>query len=233
MKICVYTDVHSNLEALENLRKTDDYKSADLRIFLGDIVAVCPYPNECIKTLLESGDIWLMGNHDCYYAFGLPKEENPYFQGDKRKHQRYVKKTVKKEYKKVFMSLPKTFRLQFGDKRLLFVHYPWETDRLVMDDPDVFNGQTLNELFAGFDENYIIFGHEHKSVYCKTNKATYIGVNALGVSHPGRYVMIDVDKNHFSFEEKKIDYDLAGLRKKMLEIDYPWAKEYTTYIREV
>ena len=96
MKICVYSDVHSNLYALESLMQTDDYKSADLRIFLGDIVAVCPFPNECIENVLKSGDIWLMGNHDCYYAFGLPKEEFPYFQGERRKHQHYVKRIVKK-----------------------------------------------------------------------------------------------------------------------------------------
>lgn len=232
MKICVYSDVHSNLEALENLRKTEDYKSADLRIFLGDIVAVCPYPNECIQTVLSSGDVWLMGNHDCYYAFGLPKEEYPYFKGDRRKHQRYIKRTVKKEYEKVFMSLQKSFRLKVGKKTLYFAHYAWETERLVCDDPEQFSAEVLDEMFKDVHADYIIFGHEHFSLYFKTEKTTYICVNALGVRHPGRYVMIDVDEKNFSYEEKCIDYDLERLRREMLEANYPCAEEYTRYILE-
>lgn len=232
MKICVYSDIHSNLEAYENLKKTEDYKSADLRIFLGDIVAVCPFPNECIKMLIDSGDIWLMGNHDCYYAFGLPKEELPYFKGDKKKHQRYVKRTVRKEYEKVFMSLPKSYRVQVGNQRLFFTHFPWETPTLVVDEPDEFTSQALDMMFSDVYADYIIFGHEHTSIYAQSPRATYIGVDALGVKHPGKYVMIDVDEDNFSFEIKTIDYDLKKLRAQMLERNYPWAEEYTRYIKE-
>lgn len=232
MKICVYSDVHSNLEALQNLRETADYKSADLRIFLGDIVAVCPYPNECIKTILDSGDVWLMGNHDCYYAFGLPQEELPYFMGDKKKHQRHIKRTIKKEYERVFMSLPKSYRLKVGKKTLYFVHFPWENQRLVCDQPEEYNAEVLDNLFKDVDADYIFFGHEHKSLCLKTDRATYICVNALGVRHPGRYIMVDVDKNHFSYEEKQIDYDLDRLKKEILKADYPWAEEYTRYFIE-
>ncbi len=91
----------------------------------------------------------------------------------------------------------------------------------------------MDELFAEYNENYIIYGHEHIPLYCKTDKATYLGIGSLGVVHPGRYVMIDVDEDHFSFEEKKLDFDLVGLRKKMIEMNYPWADEYTRYIKEI
>lgn len=232
MKICVYSDVHSNIEAYENLRKTEDYKSADLRIFLGDIVAVCPYPNECIETLLKSGDVWLMGNHDCYVGFGLPREEYPYFPGGKRDHQSYLRKIIKKEYIRYMMSLPKYYRITVGGKRLFFAHYSWETERLVYDDPEEFTPEFLDEIFAGVEADYIIFGHEHKSFTIKSKRATYICVDAVGVKHPGNYLMIVVDDKNFSFEKKKIDFDLVGLRKEMLRLNYPWAEPYTRYILE-
>ena len=232
MKICVYSDVHSNLYALESLMQTDDYKSADLRIFLGDIVAVCPFPNECIENVLKSGDIWLMGNHDCYYAFGLPKEEFPYFQGERRKHQHYVKRIVKKEYEKVFMSLPKSCRLKIDGKTFYFVHFPWETQRLVMDEPEIRSAEVFDELFKSIKADYIFFGHEHISQLYKSDKATYVGVNALGVRHPAHYLMIEVNENGVSFEDKTVDYDVKRLRKDILKANYPWAKEYTAYILE-
>lgn len=54
----VYSDVHGNKYALEQLQATHDYKIADLRIFLGDAFAMCPYPNECLKAIFESGDVY-------------------------------------------------------------------------------------------------------------------------------------------------------------------------------
>ena len=75
MKIIVYSDVHGNKYALEELTKTDDYKTADKRIFLGDSVSFCAYPNECIEILKKSNDEILMGNHDVYCAFGIDEEE--------------------------------------------------------------------------------------------------------------------------------------------------------------
>ncbi len=74
MKILVYTDVHANKYALEELYKTEDYKHANLRVFLGDAIMMCPYPNECLKNIWDSGDVFILGNHDSYCAFGLPVE---------------------------------------------------------------------------------------------------------------------------------------------------------------
>ena len=233
MKICVYTDVHSNIEALENLMKTEDYKTADLRVFLGDAVAVCPYPNECIETILKSGDVWLMGNHDCYFAYGLPVEEYPYFQGDKKVHQDYMRDLVKKENLKVLKNLPREFKFEQHGIRFHFAHFPWESETLVVNEPDLYNGDSLDRLFADVDADYIFFGHEHKSILVKTEKSTYVCVDSLGVKHLGNYVMIEIGEDgSVTFERKKIDFDLKKLKEEMLKRDYPWAVEYTRYIVE-
>ena len=87
MKILLYSDVHGNKDVLERLYASPDYKTSDLRVFLGDAVMLGPYPNECLEMLFSSGDVFLMGNHDSYCAYGLPVEEYPYFKGDKIAHQ--------------------------------------------------------------------------------------------------------------------------------------------------
>ena len=43
MKICVFTDIHGNLDAFKLLMQTEDFKSADLKICLGDAVVMGPY----------------------------------------------------------------------------------------------------------------------------------------------------------------------------------------------
>lgn len=90
MKILVYSDVHGNKYALEELQETQDYKNADLRVFLDDAVAMFPYPNECLEKIWQSGDVFLLGNHDSYCAYGLPEEEYAYFKADKKEHQSYM-----------------------------------------------------------------------------------------------------------------------------------------------
>ena len=84
MRILVYSDVHGNKYALEELQKTQDYENADLRVFLGDAVAMCAYPNECLEKIWQCGDVFLLGNHDSYCAYGLPEEEYAYFKADKK-----------------------------------------------------------------------------------------------------------------------------------------------------
>ena len=48
MKILVFSDVHGNLNALNALIETKDFKTADKIIFLGDVVFGASRPNECI-----------------------------------------------------------------------------------------------------------------------------------------------------------------------------------------
>ena len=74
MKACVFTDIHANLDALNKLISTNDFKNSDVKICLGDAVVMGPFPNECCKALLDNNCIWLMGNHDSYIANGLPEE---------------------------------------------------------------------------------------------------------------------------------------------------------------
>ena len=45
MKICVFSDIHGNYDSLRLLLDSEDFKNADIRICLGDIVVMGPYPN--------------------------------------------------------------------------------------------------------------------------------------------------------------------------------------------
>ena len=163
MKIVAYSDLHGNKYALEELQKTKDYKNADLRIFLGDAVAMCPYSNECLKGIWGNGDIFLLGNHDGYCAYGLPKEEEN-FKLDKIAHQDYIRNKTQLEYREKLKSMPKDYYLNCNDKKFYFTHYGWRSDSLAKIDPDEPDAPTVKtaEIFKDIDADYIIFGHNHK-----------------------------------------------------------------------
>ncbi len=65
MKYLVFSDIHSNLEALEKLLATKKAKSVDAFIFLGDLVGYGPNPNEVIDLFRELKPAhFIRGNHD-------------------------------------------------------------------------------------------------------------------------------------------------------------------------
>ena len=230
MKICVYADVHGNIYALNSLMKNKDYKNSDMRVFLGDAVAMCPYPNECMEKIFNSGDIWLMGNHDGYMAFGLPNEECPFFKGDKKAHIDYMRNLAKPEFIEKLRTLPKNYETVIFGKKLFFTHYIWESENIIADNiyyADV-NYLHLNELFKNINADYIFYGHEHyPSLY--TGEKTFIDVGTLGMQYPGNYVMVEIDETNVKIEHKQITYDVKKLQDEIIKADYPRAKYFSSW----
>ena len=62
MRLAVLSDIHSNLAALEAVRR--DLPAVDEVWVLGDIVGYGPQPNEVIAALQEMGARSVLGNHD-------------------------------------------------------------------------------------------------------------------------------------------------------------------------
>lgn len=224
-KIIVYTDVHGNIDAFKALRETDDYKSANLRVLLGDTVSMCPYPNECLETIFKSGDVFLMGNHEIYIAFGV---REPEFQANELAHYDYMSNLVKPELKEKIRKLKYELNIEVDDKKLLFMHYPWETKELVCDIPNKHDLQNIAKLFSNYDFDYVFYGHEHSPSYFKDSKH-YICVGSLGMKRQANYVLITIT-NDISIEQKFLKYDVKKVQDEMINADYPDAKFIASWL---
>ncbi|MDD3582324.1 MAG: metallophosphoesterase family protein [Desulfobacca sp.] len=65
MKIALISDIHANLEALEQVLRAIDQEGVDLIVNLGDLVGYNANPNECLELIRGRGDILsVVGNHD-------------------------------------------------------------------------------------------------------------------------------------------------------------------------
>ena len=71
MKILIFSDIHSNLEALNAVITREKYDKA---VFLGDIVDYGPNPAEVMDIVLDEADYVVQGNHD--YAAGTGEDCN-------------------------------------------------------------------------------------------------------------------------------------------------------------
>lgn len=64
MLYAIFSDIHSNLEALSAALEEASKRSADEIICLGDVVGYGADPSECLKKIRESAEEIVMGNHD-------------------------------------------------------------------------------------------------------------------------------------------------------------------------
>lgn len=73
MRLAIFSDVHGNLEALENFLEALKDERVDRLVCLGDTIGYGPNPNECLEMIKSiSKIIVLMGNHE--WAALNPKE---------------------------------------------------------------------------------------------------------------------------------------------------------------
>ena len=72
MRVAVISDVHSNLHALEVVRREIEREQPDAVWNLGDSVGYGPRPNECCAALERLATFSLVGNHDLAAIGRLP-----------------------------------------------------------------------------------------------------------------------------------------------------------------
>jgi predicted phosphodiesterase len=70
VKIGIYSDIHSNVEALEAVLDVLDKEHVERTLCLGDLVGYGPDPNLCVEEVMRHADEILAGNHD-HAAIGL------------------------------------------------------------------------------------------------------------------------------------------------------------------
>lgn len=64
MKIAVISDIHSNITALEAVKKDIELQGVDQIHCLGDTLGYGPYPLECLNLVLQMCGTVLKGNHE-------------------------------------------------------------------------------------------------------------------------------------------------------------------------
>ena len=231
MKIVVFSDIHGNLSSLNALCETDDFKTADKVVFLGDVVIGCSQINECIEQLQKMGCECLLGNNDYYVCYKIPDEEIDVFSEKKIKQIKNNQKIISEKNKEFIKSWKKDLKIIINKATLYFTHYPWESfgDNInIIDVPKHKSFQTRCEMFQNVDANYIFFGHEHLSNYFTDGSKNFYCVGTLGLEDPGSYLLITYKDNKVIIVEKHInsnlDYEKKLMNKDSFNYIFRWEK---------
>ncbi len=232
MKIAIISDIHSNLEALENVLKDIEMEGVDHIFCLGDIVGYGPNPNECIEMVLSSVEKAVMGNHD-YAAADLCSARNF---NDYAKEAIYWTRDV---LKKKNVERVKEFPFIIIKDEITLVHSsPHEPHKFyyLFSESDVING------FGALKSRLCFVGHTHTPVAFvmeEDRKITALSASNLTINEKYRYIInvgsvgqprdgdnrscygiFDTSENRFYL--RRVEYPIKIVQNKMRYENLPY-----------
>ena len=224
MKVAVMTDVHGNLPALEAALEIIKSEECDCIYHTGDAVGIGPFPLECLEMLLENKVRMLMGNHEEYYAFGVPVPKPPYMSKGELEHQLWVSSVLGESYKELVAAFPYKLTECFHNHTVVFSHYPQRSGKCgFLEVEESLDKVLLDRMFTEDTADLVFYGHNHFSLDV-TGRARYVNPGPLGCSADtavARFVIVDF--HYYSYELKHfcIPYNAEGLFEAFEERQVP------------
>lgn len=180
MKYLIFSDVHSNLEALQALEAFARRQKIDAYLFLGDLVGYNASPNECTQFLQSLSPLFMVrGNHDKAVAGHDPLQSfNPIAAAAII----WTRDTITTQNKLFLMSLKKG--PQEVNRDITICHgAPYDEDYYIFGPFDAV------ESFYHFSTKFCFFGHTHlPRIYIKRDNMV-------------EEILVEKDKLHLKIEE--------------------------------
>lgn len=209
MRLLIYSDVHGNLPAFEQMIK--DAGDCDSYICLGDLVNYGPWSNECVDLALSLPQaVAIMGNHEEAYL-------NGFYPGENNLVQSFFNQTFPLFQRQ---DLIKNFLPDFIAGDFLCTH-------------TIQNSYVYPDTQVQLDRNYII-GHSHHQFRYENNGSLLFNAGSVGQNRKyinvANYLIYETDSNDISMKHTIFDINLVVEKMKFLNypencIDYYLKKE--------
>lgn len=208
MKVLIFSDIHSNLEAMQQVVEKERFDKA---IFLGDIVDYGPNPAETLDLVLKESDFIVQGNHDFAVATGEDCHCAPEMHDlSELTRQEISLKLLGNEDRKKLAQLKTQEITSIDGKKVLMVHaspnnplfgYLFSTEAEMV---------WKNANYKQYD--FIMIGHTHFPMFYR---GRIINPGSAGQPRDGNwmpmYAVLDTESGDLTY--KRFKYD----RNRMLE----------------
>ncbi len=231
MRYAIFSDVHSNMEALDAVIAAYKSESIDRYLCIGDVVGYAANPKECIEKVKSLAAVTVAGNHDwaTVYLFS-----DNYFNDMAREAISWTRKVLDKKERNFLESL----KLTYENEDLTLVHG-------TLDKPQEFEylaSLSAAEATSGALQTDICFvGHSHVAgtfisdtfgrifytdedeINMEGENSYIVNVGSVGQPRDGdpraAYGIYDTVKRRI--EIKRIKYDIDSARKKIIQQGLP------------
>lgn len=154
MKYGIFSDIHSNLPALEQVVQAMKRAGVERFVCLGDLVGYCAQPDECVQMVSDLAHLCVLGNHD---SVALKREPSLLFNQFARLAIEWTQKVLSPSSLEYMKSLP--YIVEEND--CTFVHASPKSPA------DWFYVSSLDEAldaFEFFGTKFCFVGHTHNPV---------------------------------------------------------------------
>jgi len=233
MRIAVISDIHANLEALEQVLVDIDGSNIDRVVCLGDSIGYGPEPEQVVAMINDHHIPSILGNHE------LAVIDQNYLAWFNPLARRSLLKTIEMLSSKTvnFISRLRPFMI-YGSCR--FVHgFPPDSattylfqiaeDELLqtikeMKEKICFIGHTHHLEIIDFNGRSVTRSPLNRGIVNLNSSDRYIiNIGSVGQPRDGdnsaKYIILDTEKN--SIEVKFIPYDIASVVNKIIEAGFP------------
>lgn len=231
MRYGIFSDVHSNLEALETVIEAYKKEAIDRYLCIGDVVGYAANPKECIERVSEFVQITIAGNHDwasvdlfpLNYFNVVAREAIIWTKGNLDDKSRYFLASLKPVYQNVDLTLvhgtlnnPQDFNYLIDDDA---AH---ETLRL-LETQICFLGHTHVPGFFIKREDESLYYSQAERIEIKDGNKYIANVGSVGQPRDGNplstYCIYDTKEKEVFL--KRIGYDFERTRKKIIAAGLP------------
>jgi len=230
MRYIIFSDLHSNLEALNQFEKEIESIAHDKLVCLGDIVGYGADPNPCVEWVMRNVDFSIAGNHD--WA-AVNKTSTTYFNLNAYASCHWTREKLTEENKKFLCSLS----LDHEEGGVYWVHAsPHEPKAW-----HYLDSTSGGEQFNSFDAPICFVGHSHKPVILeqtpdgevkdyvsdiwniKLENRYIFNVGSLGQPRDGNpdSAFIVYDSEERTVQIHRFEYDLNSAQDKIRENSLP------------
>lgn len=230
MRIVLFSDIHSNLEALEAVLAECDALAAAAVYCLGDIVGYGASPNECVQRIRERAAVCLAGNHD-HAAVNLLDAGG--FNEDARRAVSWTARALTPENASYLRGLPLTHRT----RDVLYVHAA-PSEPAAWD--YILRLEDARYEFEQAPERLCFFGHTHRQVaferrdghvglvnqveFSAADGAHYlVNVGSVGQPRDGdpRAAFTVYDEERETVRFVRVEYDIQKAAQRIAEAGLP------------
>lgn len=231
MRYAIFSDVHSNLEALEAVMDSYKKEGIDKYLCIGDLIGYGANPRECIEKVRSIASVVCAGNHD-WAAVRLFSLE--YFNSDARSAILWTRHLLSQGHQGFLESL----KLTFKNEDLILVHgtlnnphefnylsdaYIAEETFRLMDRNVCFVGHTHQPQIFSKDQNERIYAHKEAAVTLSNANKYIVNVGSVGQPRDGdphaSYCIYDSKEREIQI--KRVKYNAEAARKKIIEKGLP------------
>ena len=236
MKRALVSDIHGNLDALQNVLSDIRSRGIETIFCLGDVIGYGPEPQACFDAVMDF-DLCILGNHDQAALFDpegfSSTAERAIFWTRTQLECSEPNNDDQKRRWRFLAELPRTHQVD----QYLFVHGSTRNplNEYVFPE-DIYNRRKMEKIFS-LVPHYCFQGHTHipgvftedfrflspseiNFEYTFSDEKTMVNVGSVGQPRDGdprsSYVILDDETN--SIEFRRVPYDFTVTSKKIYDI---------------